>query len=278
MDMSGDSVTYYESEKMFHGNIPLIMGTKLDMLVIGKSKYDATTLWQNAVDRLKEIERIADRFSPDSEVAVINRAEPLSRVWVSPELHRMIDLCADYKVRTLGIFDVTLGRTPFPSFDSDDALIIPNNGCYLDFGGFAKGYGLSVVTEILKSSGVTTAYIDFGNSSIMALGTHPYGDCWSVSIPDPFTSKEIRQMHLHDAALSISGNTPVYNTHIVNPIIGRWESGNKISAIVAPDALDAEVLSTTWMIADETQRRNIIENFDLYDEFVYMDDAGLPIN
>ena len=61
----------------------------------------------------------------------------------------------------------------------------------LDFGGFAKGYALKKIGVLLREAGVGSAFVDFGNSSILGIGRHPYGPCWRVSLPDPATGNAL---------------------------------------------------------------------------------------
>ncbi len=269
--MHSSVIEYYDEQTMFHGSMNLIMGTSFDMILIGKPREEAEDLWQRSIDELSHIECLVNRFNPSSEVADLNRSEPLSYRYVSSELKDMIVLADAYRGLTEGLFDITLGGSPFPGFAADGALCISNGGCHLDFGGFAKGYAMRRVNKILDENSVKSAFVDFGNSSILAVGSHPCGDFWWVSVPDPFTGREIYQFRMRDCSLSISGNTPVYNTHIVNPQSGRWESRKRVSAVMTADPLDAEILSTTWMIASSRQRCEIASRFDIKDEFVYTD-------
>ncbi len=262
---------YYDQERMFHGALPSVMGTRFDMLLVDMPRENALKVWEQSVNEIIQTERIASRFDPESEVSLINSSEPLSCIYVSDELRDMLTTAAGYHSRTDLLFDITLGQSPFPQFDSNGALNISNRGCHIDFGGFAKGYALKRVAAILAGHDVKSAFVDFGNSSILAIGSHPNGDSWWVSVPDPFTGREIYQFRLRDTSLSISGNTPMYNTHIIDPRTGQWECGKKISAVMTDDPLDAEVLSTTWMLAGTDQRNVIATHFDIKDEFVYID-------
>lgn len=71
----------------------------------------------------------------------------------------------------------------------------------------------------------------------------------------------LSEFDLKDTALSTSGNTRQYTRHIINPLTGIYDEQRKASTIVSEDPLDAEVLSTVWMIANEQQREQINTNF-----------------
>ena len=58
-----------------------------------------------------------------------------------------------------------------------------------------------------------------------------------------------------------SGNTEQYTGHIINPLTGIYNEQKKVTSILSDNPLDAEILSTVWMIADDQQREQINENF-----------------
>ena len=66
---------------------------------------------------------------------------------------------------------------------------------------------------------------------------------------------------LTDNTLSTSGNTEQYTGHIINPLTGIYNEQKKVTSILSDNPLDAEILSTVWMIADDQQREQINENF-----------------
>lgn len=61
--------------------------------------------------------------------------------------------------------------------------------------------------------------------------------------------------------MSTSGNTPKYTGHIHNPSTGQAYSGSKLVSVVSTDPLDVEVLSTTFMLSDDSQIQQILSNF-----------------
>lgn len=256
---------------MFHASACNLMGTRLDVVMIGVRQGIATALWQSCLDIVSHLETVGSRFSPDSETSAVNRAEPLSMVSVSPLFRGLLTDAIGYRTLTLGAFDITACSCAAVDFTPDGlSLIIPSSGLKIDLGGYLKGHAVDLIADTLRQGGVTDAFIDFGGSSIMGIGSHPAGDGWPVSVTDPYTRRSLRAGVLRDAALSTSGNTPAYNGHIVSPFTGRAVTGNRLSAVIAPRAVDAEVLSTAWLVADRDLRAAILPNFPtVIDEFVY---------
>jgi len=253
---------FYPERKLFHGFVPLVMGTKLELLLVGLGEPEALRLWENMCTEVVRLNALLDRFDPLSEVSRLNSAADYGQVSVRPELLDLIRLCEDYRTRTLGLFDITRGTcgeglqiTPDGSFSL--------NGGSLDFGGFAKGFFLRECAQMLREAGVGTAYVDFGGSSILALGHHPFGESWRVRVTHPFSGGILQDVDLVDQALSTSGNRPGYSGHVLDPRTGRPVEAHRVVTVVADDPLDAEVLSTAAMVADEKELDFLKNNFKL---------------
>lgn len=263
--MQTEQLQFYDDSMMSHGSLSIVMGTKFDIILLGKSKVEAENIWSQVVVELQRLDKMLNRFDPTSEVSRLNRKAFESPFEVSDELWSILNDCRKYYEMTGGIFDVTLNdfssvkfyeETNFVSFlDSDVSL---------DFGGYAKGYALEKVKIILQNEQVENAFVDFGNSSIMALGRHPYGDSWKVSIENPFDpGKVLGEFSLEDSTLTTSGNTPEYSTHIVNPISGKRIETKQCVCVVASNARDGEVLSTALIAATEQKKQEIISQFNV---------------
>lgn len=268
--MIGEQITYYADESMFHGFIPRIMGTRFDLVLIAVDRETALCCWQDVARLLQRLDHVFDRFNPDSEVSRVNAAAWKESVHVGPELREALTLCRNYFERSEGLFDVTLGHFSRVSLDGGDRVRFTSDEIKLDFGGFAKGYALRRIATYLKGAGIVSSFVDFGNSSIMGMGHHPYGTCWQVSLPDPVTGNPLRTFELNDLSLSTSGNTENYTGHIVNPQTGWHNEERMICTVTSPDPLDAEVASTVWMIATDEQRRRIVRNFERLEGFVFV--------
>lgn len=238
-----DSIEYIAEGQIFHGNVPHVMGTRLDVLMVGVSEEKAVALWKRLCGRVNGLDAMLNRFDPGSEVSKMNAAEAPLKGRMSDEMSLIVALADEYRGRTCGLFDVV---------DAEGKL---------DFGGFAKGYFLKECGNMLREEGVGCAFVDFGNSSILGIGHHPYGDSWKVGVVNPFTQKVLTEISLRDSAMSTSGNTPSYTGHIRNPKTGQTCREHKVVTAVATDPLDVEILSTVLMIADEEQKKMIGKEF-----------------
>lgn len=129
----------------------------------------------------------------------------------------------------------------------------------LDAGGFGKGYALERIRPLLTEAGVRRALFNFGDSSVMSVGTHPLGDCWPVGAVaggEPF--------RLVGSSLSISGLHPDGRAHIVDPTSGRMVSRRTMVAVEGRSAFLCEVLSTALYAAPADLRDRIAARFEGY--------------
>lgn len=256
-----DNESEYLSELgLFRGNIPRVMGTRMDFITLGASEKKVSPLWREICEMTIMLDSIFNRFSPGSEVSAFNNCEKGVPFRVSEEFRDLLDKALSFWYDTEGLFDITKGKMLGLQVDGD-IILKTEDDVRLDFGGIAKGYVLGRIKNELSPSGVESAFVNFGNSSILALGHHPYGDCWKVSLPSPFDGKPLREYNLRDTSLSTSGNTPGYSGHIIHPMSGKPFTGRRMAAVVGKNPLEAEILSTVMMIADEGQRKRILKRY-----------------
>lgn len=247
---------------MFHGLVPLVMGTRLEAIVPDADAGTVGLLWERLSDKAMELSRLLTRFEPGSEVSRLNASDE-GAFEVSGTLFAILSSALEYRERTCGLFDVALGGALELAGDGKVRLgkRIRAGLPRLDFGGFAKGWMLGRIREEFLAAGVKDAFVNFGGSTLLAMGAQPGGDCWRVSAPDPFTGRTVDVFDLRDRSLSTSGNTPGYSGHIVSPVTGEAFCGRRMACVVSPDPLDAEVLSTVMMIADGKQGDIIRKEF-----------------
>ncbi|RNC65796.1 FAD:protein FMN transferase [Proteiniphilum sp. X52] len=239
------------------------MGTRFDILIMGQNKLKSQEIWNDIVFELRRLHRIFNRFDNTSETSKINREAILAPVRVSPEMWSILQSSQMYYTRTLTLFDITLNDfSKVLMNENDHSVFFSKKDISLDFGGYAKGYAIVKVRDLIYRAGVQHCFIDFGNSSILGIGHHPYGDAWKVSVGNPYNCDEaMDEISLKDLALSVSGNTPSYAGHIVRPDSGEPVKGHKAVSVTSENPLDAEVLSTVFMIATDTEKKRISKNF-----------------
>lgn len=238
------------------------MYTRLDLAIyIDNSREDLLMVINEIESKIKEIEKIANRFDPKSELSYSNENAIHSEIKISTELRTILTECQKYKLLTNGYFDISVySENGFSSTTGSyfintekNTVRYSHDKIQLDLSGFIKGYALGKVTEILDKNGIEDALINFGNSSIMAKGNHPFGKGWKVSVP----STEIEQILINEC-LTTSGNSEMTKWPIKNPKNGDMKYKKAVSVVTSNPAI-GEVLSKVAYIAPESELNEILE-------------------
>ena len=261
---------YYQDAALFHGSAGGRMGTQLDVLLAGADEALSAEVWQAVLVEIERIGLLLDRFKPGSETTLLNTTAAWYPVSVSDELWQVLLRCRVFYEATGGLFDVTLHHFDRLLLNADEhSVSFLSETMQLDFGGFGKGYALQQIETLLRDKGITRALVNFGNSAILAVGTHPHGDYWPVSIANPFTGAPLAAFRLKDEALSVSGNQPAQLRHIIHPQTGAFADEKRLTAVVSRDAVEAEVLTTAMMLMNEDQLNEIDKRFNVTEKQLY---------
>lgn len=261
---------YYASSQLFHGSLSSIMGTQLDVLLVGGNSLSSTIVWDEIEMEVKRLDKMLNRFDTESDISLINREAGHYPISVSDEIWSILQDCQHYYELTEGYFDVTVQDfTKVLLSEKDKSVFFFSETLHFDLGGYGKGYALSRIQQIVKRNGIGKALVNFGNSSVLAVGSHPHGAFWLVGIENPYTRERMADLKLCDSSLSISGNMPSHPQHILNPLTGQYINERKMVSIVARDPVIAEVLTTAFMVADDKRIPVIAGKFDIYEKHVY---------
>lgn len=176
---------------------------------------------RSAISRIKEIEKLLNRYAPKSEVSRLNRGE---KFILSDDTKNCIQLAEKAKTLTSGAFD-------------------PNYLGSVNLDGIAKGYAIEEARRLLFKRGVKSAIIDM-RSSIAVLGG-PY----KIGIKHPREENEILEVvTLHDGeSLSTSGDYE-QSQHIIDPKTKKPATLCQSVTVIMKDAGMADALSTGMFV------------------------------
>lgn len=262
---------YYPDSKLFHGSLMNIMGTRFDALLLGANQDESLLIWNEIQKEIIRLEKLLNKFDEGSELANLNREAVHSPFFVSEELWTILKDCQRYWKLTLGYFDISLKdfRRVYMN-ETNKTILFCSKDIQLDLGGYAKGYALEKIRTILTNKRITQAFVNFGNSSVLALGSHPHGEYWAIGVNDPYNpDKTIQTIKLKDSTLSTSGNMPQHPRHILNPHTGDYNTERKIVTVATGNAIDAEALSTALMVANEQVAKKIVHNFKIDTYYIF---------
>ena len=246
------------------------MHTRIEMVAVGQQECAGRELAQQLEAEVKAMERRFNRFDSRSPLAVLNTRAATQEVEVDDELFLALELCEAFRRGTAGYFDVATdtsvkGQVSYMLNPDKHTVRYTSSGVALDMGGFAKGFALERVRKMVTDAGVESAVINFGNSSVAAIGHHPYGEWWPVGVEHTRVSGVmVREVHLCDSAMSVSGRTPSGEYHIVNPHTGAKVAQDEMIVVEGRSPLVAEILSTALYAAPRPERGVILRQFEGY--------------
>lgn len=246
------------------------MHTRMEIVLPRLEEQMAQSVVRDVEQRVSELERLMNRFDNASPLAMVNAVAATQAVEIDEELFMALELCEVFRRGTGGYFDVAAAEQPrsgaaYLLDGKSHTIRLASADVMIDLGGFAKGFALEQVCRMLRESGVESGVVNFGNSSIAALGHHPYGEWWPIGVANRKCAGAVAgEFRLCDSALSVSGRAESGEYHILNPHTGLRVAGEELVAVEGRSALVAEVLSTALYAAPHNQRAEIMGQYEGY--------------
>jgi thiamine biosynthesis lipoprotein len=168
-----------------------------------------------------------------------------------------------------------------------DSIVKLDPRTQLDFGGIGQGYGADVITDFLKSKGITNMLVELGGEG-MACGINLQTNSpWSIGILDPNSTREKQffkaYVSLQDKSFTTSGNYFNYKivdgkkfSHTIDPESGFPVQRAILSASVfASDATTADAWATAFMVMGHEKAMEILQQQSELNAFlVYTSSEG----
>ncbi len=265
------------------------MGTLFRIVAYASEARQAEAALAAAFDAVREVERWASDWDPDSEVrrvaALAETLPPQHPVPVSAALAEHTAFALAIAERTGGAFDPTLGtltrlwrrsarlgELPSPerlaeararagyaalAVDSAGALRFAVPGLRLDFGGSAKGEALDRALAALAVHGLERALVD-GGGDLRAGAPPPGAAAWRVAVRPFGPAGRVLALDLVHGALATSGDFErafeldgVTYGHVLDPATGLGLSARRAASVLAPDGRTADALATAVLVAGD---------------------------
>jgi FAD:protein FMN transferase len=253
------------------------MGTVLDITLWHPDAGEAKKLVRRSVQEVHRLEGILSNYDPESSLSSFNERAGRGRVKLDADLFRVLDLATTLSRRTAGYFDVTIGplvalwqravekgSLPKPEVLSQNLNLVGADrlklyqtgeaellydGMKIDLGGIGKGYAVDRIVEMFRTAGVKSALVNFGGSSIYALGNPPDEDGWGIGVQG-IDDHLIGMVRLKNRGLSTSGSMGrswkiqgVRYGHLINPKSGLPVAEHRSATAIAATATEAEALT-----------------------------------
>ena len=158
----------------------------------------------------------------------------------------------------------------------------------LDCSAIAKGYGVDVVADFLKSKGIEDFMVEIGGEVVTA-GESPKGSLWRIGVSRPDddslnVNKELQGiLRLTDKAMATSGNYRNFYyrngkkyAHTIDPKNGWPIQHSLLSATVLTDqCAKADAYATAFMVMGVEKAKTLLRRHpDLMAYLIYSDDNG----
>ena len=282
-----------------------LMGTVLEITLCQQSEATPQQLARVTKDLFAataRLEAMISTFSLDSSVSFLNAHAGQGAYSVPPEVAALLRLSLQYWRMTQGTFDITVGplmqiwgqagqtqTIPSPTtlrqerarLGGDKITILSNKyvklmhkGMTIDLGGIGKGYALDQLVDVLKNQKIANALLNFGQSSVWALGAPPDAPQWRLLVQRP-TGQDVGVIALHNQALSISASFGQTFTiqgrrygHVIDPRNGIPLQRDLLACVVAPTATEAEALSKALLILGEKDGIALLEQLPQIEGFL----------
>jgi FAD:protein FMN transferase len=280
------------------------MGTVLEITLVAAGEAEAHAVIERCFAETGRLEMLFTTWREDGELARLNARAGQGPQHASPELVRIVRDALRLSRETDGSFDVTVGplmalwreaarRNRLPSafelwharervgrgvvhLDDEPGRIALERGAALDLGGFAKGWTLDRLGELLARAGIHRALLNFGGSSLLALGAPLDASRWRVAVDaGPLLAWTDRSVSISSAfgqSFHVEGHE---FAHIVDPRSGSPVQRRQRAIVVAPDGATAEAWSKAFVVlplSDSSAR--LARTSELA---VSVDDAGVAV-
>ena len=242
------------------------MYTRVDLIFCAEAeREDLKDIAQKIRDKVDKVEALANRFNEHSELSKLNDCAYANEMLVQEELFGILSECLIYHQQSSGYFDITVnslngyrgGAAAVQLNPEKQTIRFLHPDVQLDLSGYIKGYALGTVKQLLERENITDALVSMGNSSVLALGNHPFGKGWKISRPETDTTTNCV---LFDECLTTSGNKAQTKWPVLNPLSGEAVEDKSPVSVINDDPAVGEVLSTALYVAEERAKILILNN------------------
>ncbi len=237
------------------------MATRFVVTIAGCEPPYAAQAAAAAFRDLDRLESELSRFVESSDVARANRLAENESTLIGPDLLDCLTLASGISTLTQHAFDVaylsdsgaTRGtRAPSPRYALDATahrLISLCPRLHLDLGAIGKGYALDRLAALLREWDVSSALLESGGSTVLALAAPPEGTGWPIRLG---TGEHARTFSLVEMAAGASG-IGVQGAHLIDPRSSRPASRRDRVWSFAPSAAAADALSTAFFVFSDDE-------------------------
>ena len=264
------------------------MGTTYHIKIVTDKKNKSKEI-QDSVDSILVIfNKEMSTWDPNSEISTFNRWYSLDSFKVSENFYKVVEQALVISRKSEGMFDITVfdllslwgfGPNPksgIPEKSEIDSVLAYTGSQYLsadkkalikkhkktriDLNAIAKGYGVDIIFNHIKSLGYENIFVEIGGE-VRFSGRNKKLDKWSIGLENPPSNSTGREVPFfgifqsESAAIATSANyrnivdlNGAILGHTINPKTGFPIQTNVLSvSVVAKTCMEADAWATALM-------------------------------
>jgi thiamine biosynthesis lipoprotein len=237
------------------------MATFFEITIARQERDYARQASEAAFRELDRLENTLSRYIESSDIARANRLARGDTMTITHETLECLLTATDISLVSGRAFDPAYAslRPPDLAPDVPPFLLDPDNHTltsqaerlHLDLGAVGKGFALDQMADLLREWQITSACLNAGGSSVLALEESPAPDQsgWDIGLGE---GRGYRTIPLCAASLSGSG-TAVKGSHLIDPRSGEPVVRTSRTWAYAPTAAQADALSTAFFVMKEAE-------------------------
>lgn len=292
------------------------LGTSFKVsLVEPPEDLDADQLRDEILAVLQIVDGLASTWQDDSELSSLNADLSIDWIPVSAEFCRLLERSQEVSEATDGAFDLTIGplvnvwgfgpdgqvteppsaadiaaaqhRVGFDMLEVDctERLVrkdVPD--LYIDLSGWAKGYAVDQLAELLNAHGFTNYLVEVGGE-LRVKGQNRESARWAIGIEAPSTSTRVPHavVHVTDTSVATSGDYRNYFehdgqqfSHTIDARTGHPVTHNLAAVtVVNSSAAYADAMATALLVLGPDAGLALAEELQLAAYFLVRNPTGI---
>lgn len=292
------------------------LGTAFKVSIVEPpAALDTAALEADVLAVLARVDALASTWRDDSEISALNAAESTDWVDVSEPLCAALERSWAVSRASGGAFDATIGPlVNLWGFGPDGRVIVPPSttmiddamqhvgydklelDCddgrvrksdpqlYVDLSGWAKGYAVDEVAELLADRQLVNTLVEVGGEMRVS-GHNSEARNWAVAIEAPSTSRRAPQsiIRITDTGVATSGDYRNYfeydgrsYSHTIDPRTGQPVT-HDLSAVTVLQASSAfaDAMATALLVLGPEKGPELAEDLGIAAYFLIRAEAGI---
>ena len=279
------------------------MGTTYNIKVVTDKDFNSVEIKDSIDSILTIFNKQMSTWDPKSEISIFNRWNSLDSFKVSDYFYNVVKEALSISSKSKGMFDITVfdllslwgfGPNPksgIPGRDKIDSVLRHTGSKYLaadrnklikkhkkiriDLNAIAKGYGVDILFNYIKSLGYKNLYVEIGGE-VRFSGHNRNFDNWKIGLENPPSiSTDLDDPFFaifqgESIAIATSANYRNFVDldgtilgHTINPKTGFPVQTNVLSvSVIAQTCMEADAWATALMSLSYEEGYKILHNYE----------------